>query len=104
MNLAVSVEVKARDLGIDVTSGARRQGVIKARQKKGSERARAVSFLGRVVREAKKLVKTGHKPHVSWGAVALGLAPTTLKQLRAEVSAMCGSMWAGGCTTTAARI
>eukprot|EP00959_Pyramimonas_sp_CCMP1952_P017360 368553-Pyramimonas_sp.AAC.1 len=104
MNLPVRVETKARDLGIDFTSGARRQGVITARQKTGSQRARAVKFLGRVAREASKFAKTGHKPQVSWGAVAIGLAPTTLRQFRAQMSAMCGSRCAGGCATTAIRI
>eukprot|EP00959_Pyramimonas_sp_CCMP1952_P080690 1686032-Pyramimonas_sp.AAC.1 len=34
----------------------------------------------------------------------MGLAPTTLRQLRAQVPPMCGSKWAGDCATTAIRI
>eukprot|EP00959_Pyramimonas_sp_CCMP1952_P014764 312787-Pyramimonas_sp.AAC.1 len=82
----IKVDTKARDLGIDVISSARTQGVIKVRQLKGSRRARAIRFLGRVSTGSRELAKTGHKPQVAWGAVAMGLAPTISRKLRAQPS------------------
>ena len=78
--------------------------VIKGRMTKAARRAKAIQNLVKVDRSAKILARTGFKPQAAWGLEAQGLAPTTLRKLRAQVAGMSSCRYPGGCATTAIRL
>ncbi len=93
-----------KDLGVDAHVGRRSTKALKGRMTKAGKRARAIAQLVRVDRATKVLAKTGFKPQAVWGLEAQGLAPSTLKRLRAQVAGMSGCKHPGGCSTTAIRL
>ncbi len=102
--IKLQAATRGRDLGVDAHVGRRSTGVIKSRLTKAGKWAKAISSLVRVDRGARVLARTGFKPQAVWGLEAQGLAPTTLKRLRAQVAGMSGCRYPGGCATTAIRL
>ncbi len=76
---------------------------MKRRLGKAARKARAIAHLSQVCRQARILSRTGHRPTL-WGVEGQGLAPTTLRKLRAQVAAMSMCRHPGGRSTTAIRL
>ncbi len=49
-------------------------------------------------------MRTGFRPHATWGLEGQGVSPTTLRRLRGQISGMSGYKLPGGCATTAIRL
>ncbi len=92
-----------RDLGVDGHGRRRRMVVMSKRIDKASRKARAIAHRSQVHRQARILSRTGHRPTI-WGVEGRGLAPSTLRRLRAKVAAMSMCHHPGGCSTTAIRL
>ena len=70
------------------------------RLEKAANKSRVITRLAQADRQARVLARTGHRP-VIWGLEGQGLAPPTLRKLRAQVAGMSTCRQAGGCATTA---
>ena len=76
---------------------------MKKRLDEAARKAWAIVHLSLVCRQARILARTGHRPTL-WGVEGQGLAPTTLRKLRAQVAAMSMCRHPGGCSATAIRL
>ncbi len=73
------------------------------RQALAGRKAKVFKHLARCVRQARVLARTGHRPTV-WGPAGQGLAPSTLRKLRAQVAGISTCRYQGPCATTAIRL
>ena len=90
-----------RVLGIDMAAGTRRRPALqKQRLAKGRARANNIKRLVRLDRRACSLYTTGSRPLATWGAQALGMAPSPVAELRRQASLIAGAAAKGGCATT----
>ena len=80
----LKVEQVARDLGVDATVATRRRvTTAKARFAKGLARAGVIKNLLKSNSKAARLINTGAKPQLTWGHQGKGMAPTTVRRLKA---------------------
>ena len=99
--LELKAEASAKDLGVDFAGGGRRRIPVQQLRLLGASRAgRMVSQLGKITKQAKRLVITGVRPRF-YGFAAIGSSPTTTLKMRAILGNAAGIRKPGGCATTA---
>ena len=99
--LVLKSEASAKDLGVDFTGGGRRRIPVQQIRLLAAQRAgRMVSQLGKITKQAKRLVITGVRPRF-YGYAAMGSSPTSTFKMRAILGNAAGIRKPGGCATTA---
>ena len=73
------------------------------RSEKAANKSRVITRLAQADRQVRVLARTGYRP-VIWGLEGQGLAPSTLRKLRAQIAGVSTGRYAGGCATTAIRL
>ena len=101
----LTTQTAGKDLGILNNPTARRNTTVQQnRLRTAKTRNARISKLAKSVRKATLLSHTGALPQAAWGAAVLGMAPTTVKQLRASMAAATGIVAHGRCPATAIAI
>ncbi len=101
LGVKIKFVAAARDLGIDNAGGKRRSVKIQqSRRAKASKRTTRIGRLLKLHRGARKLYTTGAYPQGTWGLVAIGVPPQTIRDLRAQAASVSGVRAQGKCTTT----
>ena len=99
--LVLKSEASAKDLGVDFAGGGRRRIPVQQIRLLAAKKAGSmVSQLGKVTKQAKRLVITGVRPRF-YGFAAMGSSPTTTFKMRAILGNAAGIRKPGGCATTA---
>ena len=93
-----------KDLGLDTHGTRRSTRVQQERVRRAAQRAKGIRAVLQADKGARALVGTAFKPAALWGLEGPGLAPTTLKKLKALVVGMSTAKYPGGCATSAIRI
>ena len=98
----IRAQAVAKDLGVlNNATAVRRTSVQNQRMTKALARCKRIAPLAKSVRRASVLAYTGALPQATWGAAAIGMAPTQVKRLTTAMAASTGIIANGRCPTTA---
>ena len=99
--LRLTTAARAKDLGVGMAGGSRRcTNYLRARIVKAKGRITRIKTLQRANKKACRMHNTGAWPQATYGKEAMGLAPGTVRSLRAMAAATVSGNAAGKCATT----